>query len=68
MADNETTLQPLIEQTSYSENHYELMAIARALWEWFGLDHERPHLERMADDLSAIRTIMEQTWLATLFQ
>ena len=65
MADNETTLQPLIEQTSSSENHYELMAIARALWEWFGLDHERPHLERMADDLSAIRTIMEQTWLAT---
>ncbi len=65
MADNETTLQPLMEQTSSSENHYELMAIAQGLWKWFGLDHERPHLERMADDLSAIRTIMEQTWFAT---
>lgn len=65
MADNETTIQPLIEQTSSSENHYELMAIAHALFDWFGLDKERPYLERMADDLSAIRTIMEQTWLAT---
>ena len=41
------------------------MAIAQALFEWFGLDQERPHLERMADDLSAIRTIMEQSWHAT---
>lgn len=65
MADNETTVQPLIEQTSSSENHYELMAIAHALFDWFGLDKERPYLERMADDLSVIRTIMEQTWLAT---
>ena len=65
MADNGTTPQPLTEQTSSSENHYELMAIAQALFEWFGLDQERPHLERMADDLSAIRTIMEQSWHAT---
>ena len=64
MADNPTP-QPLIEQTSSSENHYELMAIAHALFDWFGLDQERPYLERMADDLSAIRTIMEQSWLAT---
>ncbi|MBI2842756.1 MAG: hypothetical protein HYX78_05090 [Armatimonadetes bacterium] len=65
MADNGTTPQPLTEQTSSSENHYELMAIAQALFEWFGLDQERPHLERMADDLSTIRTIMEQSWHAT---
>lgn len=62
MADNETTLQPLIEQTSSSENHYELMAIAQGLWEWFGLNRERPYLEEMTDDLHAIRVLMEQSF------
>lgn len=65
MVENETTLQPLIEQTSSSENHYELMAIAHALSDWFGLDQERSYLERIANDLNAIRTIMEQSWHAT---
>ena len=62
MADNETTVQPLIEQTSSSENHYELMAIAQGLWEWFGLNRERPYLEEMTDDLHAIRVLMEQSF------
>lgn len=62
MVDNETTLQPLIEQTSSSENHYELMAIAQGLWEWFGLNRERPYLEEMTDDLHAIRVLMEQSF------
>lgn len=62
MADNQTTLQPLIEQTSSSENHYELMAIAQGLWEWFGLNRERPYLEEMTDDLHAIRVLMEQSF------
>lgn len=65
MADNETTPQPLIEQTSSSENHYELMAIAQASWEWFGLNREKPYLEEMTEDLHAIRTLMEQSWAAT---
>jgi len=62
MADNETTLQPLIEQTSSSENHYELMAIAQASWEWFGLNREKPYLEQMTDDLHAIRVLIEQSF------
>lgn len=62
MADNETTVQPLIEQTSSSENHYELMAIAQGLWEWFGFNRERPYLEEMTDDLHAIRVLMEQSF------
>lgn len=62
MADNETTLQPLIEQTSSSENHYELMAIAQASWEWFGLNREKPYLEQMTDDLHAIRLLIEQSF------
>jgi len=62
MADNETTLQPLIEQTSSSENHYELMAIAQGLWEWFGLNREKPYLEQLSDDLNAIRVLMEQSF------
>ena len=62
MADNETTLQPLIEQTSSSENHYELMAIAQGLWEWFGLNREKPYLEQMTDDLHAIRVLIEQSF------
>jgi hypothetical protein len=62
MADNETTPQPLIEQTSSSENHYELMAIARGMWEWFGLNREKPYLEQMAEDLHEIRVLMEQSW------
>lgn len=62
MVDNEITPQPLIEQTSSSEHHYELMAIAQALWEWFGLDREKPFLEQMSDDLHAIRLLMEQSW------
>ncbi len=41
------------------------MAIAHALSDWFGLDQERSYLERIADDLNAIRTIMEQSWHAT---
>lgn len=65
MDNGTTTTQPLIEQTSSSESHYELMAIAHALSDWFGLDQERSYLERIADDLNVIRTIMEQTWLAT---
>lgn len=65
MADNETTPQPLIEQTSSSDNHYELMAIAQASWEWFGLNREKPYLEQMTEDLHAIRTLMEQSWAAT---
>lgn len=65
MADNETTPQPLIEQTSSSENHYELMAIAQASWEWFGLNREKPYLEEMTDDLHAIRTLMEQSFSIT---
>lgn len=65
MADNETTPQPLIEQTSSSENHYELMAIAQAFWEWFGLNREKPYLEEMTDDLHAIRILMEQSRAAT---
>jgi len=63
--DGTTTPQPLIEQTSSSEHHYELMAIAQALWEWFGLDRERPFLEQMQDDLHAIRLLMEQSWSVT---
>jgi hypothetical protein len=62
---DETTPQPLIEQTSSSEHHYELMAIAQALWEWFGLDREKPFLEQMSDDLHAIRLLMEQSWNVT---
>lgn len=65
MADNETTPQPLIEQTSSSENHYELMAIAQACWEWFGLNREKPYLEQMSDDLHIIRTLMEQSFTIT---
>ncbi|MCE5322366.1 hypothetical protein LLG46_03505 [bacterium] len=65
MADNETTPQPLIEQTSSSENHYELMAIAQASWEWFGLNREKPYLEQMTEDLHEIRILMEQSWAAT---
>lgn len=65
MADNETTPQPLIEQTSSSENHYELMAIAQGMWEWFGLDREKPFLEQMAEDLHEIRVLMEQSWAAS---
>jgi len=62
MADDPTTPQPLIEQTSSSENHYELMAIAQGMWEWFGLSGEKPFLEQMAEDLHAIRILMEQTF------
>lgn len=65
MDNGTTTPQPLIEQTSSSESHYELIAIAHALSDWFGLDQERSYLERIADDLNAIRTIMEQSWHAT---
>ncbi len=65
MADNETTPQPLIEQTSSSENHYELMAIAQASWEWFGLNREKPYLEQMTEDLHAIRTLIEQSFAIT---
>lgn len=54
--------QPLIEQTSSSENHYELMAIAQASWEWFGLNREKPYLEQMTDDLHAIRVLIEQSF------
>jgi len=62
MVDNGTTIQPLIEQSSSSENHYELMAIAQALWEWFGLNRDKPYLEEMTDDLHAIRVLMEQSF------
>lgn len=62
MVENGTTIQPLIEQTSSSENHYELMAIAQASWEWFGLNREKPYLEQMSDDLNAIRVLMEQSF------
>lgn len=65
MADNPTTPQPLIEQTSSSENHYELMAIAQGMWEWFGLDREKPFLEQMAEDLHVIRILMEQSFVIT---
>lgn len=65
MADNETTPQPLIEQTSSSENHYELMAIAQGMWDWFGLNREKPFLEQMAEDLHEIRVLMEQSWTAS---
>ncbi len=65
MVDNETTPQPLIEQTSSSENHYELMAIAQASWEWFGLNREKPYLEQMTEDLHAIRTLIEQSFAIT---
>jgi len=41
------------------------MAIAQALWEWFGLDREKPFLEQMSDDLHAIRLLMEQSWNVT---
>jgi len=62
MVDNGTTVQPLIEQSSSSDNHYELMAIAQALWEWFGLNRDKPYLEEMTDDLHAIRVLMEQSF------
>lgn len=63
MVDNETTTpQPLIEQTSSSESHYELMAIAQAMSDWFGLEQERSYLERIADDLNAIRLLLEQSF------
>jgi len=65
MADNETTSQPLIEQTSSSENHYELMAIAQACWEWFGLNREKPFLEQMSEDLHEMRVLMEQSFMIT---
>ncbi len=65
MVDIETTPQPLIEQTSSSESHYELMAIAQASSECFGLNREKPYLEQMTDDLHAIRTLMEQSHTLT---
>ncbi len=64
MVDNPVP-QPLVEQTSSSENHYELMAIAQGLWEWFGLNREKPYLEQMTDDLSAIRILMQESFSAS---
>lgn len=62
MAENETTIQPLIEQSSSSENHYELMVIAQSISEGFGLERNMPYLRQMQDDLHAIRVLMEQSW------
>jgi len=54
----------IVEQTSSSENHYELMALAQVLQTGLGIasDRDRPYLADIADDLHAIRLLMEQTF------
>jgi hypothetical protein len=54
--------QLVIEQTSSSENHYELMAVAQALSDGLGLGQTEPYLRQMQDDLHVIRVLMEQTF------
>ncbi len=70
MADNNPTPQPLIEQTSSSEHHYELMALVQAIQSLTGVGSGGSggtdlQLAEIAGELHAIRTLMEQSHTAT---
>ncbi len=59
--------QPIIEQTSSSEHHYELMALAEAIQSLTGVGSggSDPHLAEIAAELHTIRALMEQSFVVT---
>ncbi len=70
MADNDPIPQPLIEQTSSSEHHYELMALVQAIQSLTGvgsggLGGSDVHFAEIVEELHAIRTLLEQSHTAT---
>ena len=55
---------PIIEQTSSSESHYELMALARLLAAGLGVtdgEGEEPYLRQIRDGLAEIKGILQQS-------
>ena len=55
---------PIIEQTSSSESHYELMALARLLATGLGVmdgEGEEPYLRKIRDSLAEIKGILQQS-------
>ena len=55
---------PIIEQTSSSESHYELRALARLLAAGLGVtdgEGEEPYLRQIRDSLAEIKTILQQS-------
>ena len=55
---------PIIEQTSSSESHYELMALARLIADGLGVtdsEGEPPYLQQIRDGLAAIKGILQQS-------
>ena len=55
---------PIIEQTSSSESHYELMALARLLAAGLGVtdgEGEEPYLRQIRDSLAEIKGILQQS-------
>lgn len=55
---------PIIEQTSSSESHYELMALARLVADGLGItdgEGEEPYLRQIRDGLAEIKGILQQS-------
>lgn len=55
---------PIIEQTSSSESHYELMALARLIADGLGItdgEGEEPYLRQIRDGLAEIKSILQQS-------
>lgn len=55
---------PIIEQTSSSESHYELMALARLIADGLGVtdsEGEPPYLQQIRDGLAEIKGILQQS-------
>jgi len=55
---------PIIEQTSSSESHYELMALARLIADGLGVtdgEGEEPYLQQIRDSLAEIKGILQQS-------
>lgn len=55
---------PIIEQTSSSPSHYEIMALVRLLADGLGVtdgEGEEPYLQQIRDSLAEIKTILQQS-------
>jgi hypothetical protein len=55
---------PIIEQTSSSPSHYEIMALVRLLADGLGVtdgEGEEPYLRQVRDSLAEIKTILQQS-------
>ena len=65
MAYNDTTYPLIVEETSSSDSHYELMTLIQAISAGFGLAKDKPYLEQIQDDIHAIRLLIEETFSLT---